>query len=274
MDHWAFGPHHLWSEPDTGNIIRMWQPFNGLQVYPGGVPEGSVDQSLFDDLPPPLCKAGGAIMRIGCDDEGYPETEEDTATTTVSPRNPVQGKDIKRAEEKVPRGHYKGVDFTEMSDILNGWLNSSTTTKPCLDWDVKELQQLQALLYLARGSQFDDIYRRTEDNRRLRPHVLSDLTTNWAGLNQLAESHTDPRLAVVRRDGHCHEAVMWFVHHLSADMKELLSAAKVPIPLLSPARHGLCYSGGLDQEAERICDAYREQVTCASCHSNELPPSH
>ena len=233
-----------------------------------------MDSSLFGDLPPPLCKAGGAIMRIGCDDEGYPVAEEDT-TTTVSPRHPGQGKDIKRAEEKVPRGHYKGVDFTEMSDILNGWLNSSTTTKPCLDWDVKELQQLQGLLYLARESQFDDIYKRTEDNRRLRPHVLADLTTNWAGLNKLAETHSDPRLKVVRRDGHCHEAVMWFVHHLSADMKELLSAAKVPIPLLSPARHGLCYSDSQeDQETERICSAYREQVTCASCHSNELPPSH
>merc|ERR1719195_2009110 len=96
LDHWAFGPHHLWSEPETGNIIRMWQPFNGLQVYPTGVPEGSVDASLFTDLPPALCKKGGATMRIGCDDLGYPEAGEDT-TTTVSPRNPVQGKDIRRA---------------------------------------------------------------------------------------------------------------------------------------------------------------------------------
>ena len=207
MDHWAFGPHHLWSEPDTGNIIRMWQPFNGLNVYPSGVPQSSVDHSLFADLPPPLCRAGGALMRIGCDDEGYP-TGEDT-TTTPSPRDPVQGKDIRRAEEKVPRGHYKGVDFTEMSDILNGWLNSSTHTKPCLDWDVEELQQLQALLYLARESQFDDIYTRTTDNRRLRGDVLSDLNNNWSGLNKVASSHSDPRLSVVRRDGHCHEAVMW-----------------------------------------------------------------
>ena len=36
MDHWAFGPHHLWSEPANGAMIRMWQPFNGLQVYPSG----------------------------------------------------------------------------------------------------------------------------------------------------------------------------------------------------------------------------------------------
>lgn len=37
LDHWAFGPHHLWTYPDTGNIVRMWQPFNGLQIYPAGV---------------------------------------------------------------------------------------------------------------------------------------------------------------------------------------------------------------------------------------------
>ena len=42
------------------------------------------------------------------------------------------------------------MDFGEMSDVLNGWLNSTTLTKACLDWDVKELQQLQALFYLAR----------------------------------------------------------------------------------------------------------------------------
>ena len=32
LDHWAFGPHHAWSRPDDGALIRMWQPFNGLQV--------------------------------------------------------------------------------------------------------------------------------------------------------------------------------------------------------------------------------------------------
>ena len=85
----------------------------------------------------------------------------------------MSGTDVRRAEEKVPRGHYKvdsdstgqvvfcnlsvtwcqGLDFSEMSEVLNGWLNSSALTKPCLDWDTRELQQLQALLYLARESQ-------------------------------------------------------------------------------------------------------------------------
>ena len=153
---------------------------------------------MFDDIPPALCKAGpdGALFRIGCDDDGYP-TGDITNTTipppTPPPKDAVRGKDIRRAEEKVPRGHYKGVDFGEMSDILNGWLNTSTLTKPCMDWDVEELQQLQALLYLAKESQFDDIYTRTQDNRRLRNDVLDDLATNWAGLNSIAKKHSDYR---------------------------------------------------------------------------------
>ena len=36
VDHWVYGPHHLWTYPENGQIIRMWQPFNGLQVYPDG----------------------------------------------------------------------------------------------------------------------------------------------------------------------------------------------------------------------------------------------
>ena len=65
-----------------------------------------------------------------------------------------------------------------------------------------------------------------------------------------------------------------YVHHLTEDTKQLLRSAKIPLPLLSPARHGVCSSSDLDPAGHRICGAYREQVTCASCHSNELPPDH
>ena len=111
------------------------------------------------------------------------------------------------------------MDFGEMSDVLNGWLNSSTLTKAGPDWEVEELQQLQALLYLARESQFDGIYRRTTDNRRLRydakvpstfgRRLAQGLRENWSRLNLAAAAHPDPRVRGVRRDGHCHEAVMW-----------------------------------------------------------------
>merc|ERR1719323_1300780 len=33
LDHWNLLPHHMWTDPRTGKIVRAWQPFNGLQVY-------------------------------------------------------------------------------------------------------------------------------------------------------------------------------------------------------------------------------------------------
>merc|ERR1711884_328930 len=141
----------------------------------------------------------------------------------------------------------------------------------CLQfWKVEEIQQLQALFYLARESEFDSIYQDTLDNRRLRHDTLKDLQNNWKKLNKLAENHPDKRMQYVRRDGHCHEAVMWYVHHISQDMKEILKGASIPMPMLSPARHGVC-TENLDEHGQQICKAYEEQVTCASCHSNELP---
>lgn len=37
LDHWIYGPHHVWTRPESGDIVRMYQPFNGLQIYPTGV---------------------------------------------------------------------------------------------------------------------------------------------------------------------------------------------------------------------------------------------
>ena len=74
-----YGPHHIWTVPDSGKILRMWQPFNGLQVrkkivqkpqnivflfiffqvFPFGTGETQVDASNFTDAPPALCKKKG-----------------------------------------------------------------------------------------------------------------------------------------------------------------------------------------------------------------------
>ena len=66
-----------------------------------------------------------------------------------------------------------------------------------------------------------------------------------------------------------------FVHHLTEEMKELLSEAKVRLPLLSHHRHDDCaaddQNGGGGEPAsakDKICRAYREQVTCADCHTD------
>ena len=43
-------------------------------------------------------------------------------------------------------------------------------------------------------------------------------------------------------------------------MKEVLKNANIPIPMLSPAHHGICNSSPEHPEQQRICAAYKEQV--------------
>ena len=33
VDHWIKGPHHVWTDVATGKVIRLYQPFNGLEVF-------------------------------------------------------------------------------------------------------------------------------------------------------------------------------------------------------------------------------------------------
>lgn len=288
LEHWAFGPHHVWSTTETGEIRRMYQPFNGLQVFPAGTTNTTIDPALFAEVPPPLCvKKGGAVFRITCDDNGYPSQPNATAgaASPLPDKAAATAADTARAREKVPRAAYRGASFASMSAQLNGWLERGAHTKgrtrPCAEWTAAELQELQGLLYLARDTSLDEIYKEAADNRALRTS-LGDLDTSWAELNALVAghpTHSGP-LHTVLRDGHCHEALMWYVHHLSEDMKQVLrQQTDLTIPLLSHAPHGAaCVDGaqalGGDAVAAKVCAAYQEQVTCASCHSDVSPPGH
>ena len=51
------------------------------------------------------------------------------------------------------------------------------------------------------------------------------------------------------------------MHHLTEDVKELLSEARVRLPLLSHHRHDCGEDSGLPKGSarEKICSAYREQ---------------
>lgn len=70
LNHFMKGPHHLWSDTVTGIIVRMYQPWNGLQVYDPATRVPEVAKTIT--FPPEACKAGGATFRTGCDDDGYP----------------------------------------------------------------------------------------------------------------------------------------------------------------------------------------------------------
>ena len=77
----------------------------------------------------------------------------------------------------------------------------------------------------------------------------------------------------MQRDGHCHQAVMWYVHHLSEDVKRLLGDSGVEIPLLSYNNHlpGCAKDSSADAVRKQVCEHYQETVTCFSCHSNVRP---
>lgn len=71
LDHFILWSHHVWTDPISRKIVRAWKPFNGLQVYdPDAFTEDIEDPSVFD-APPAMCKKGGAVIRIDCDDEGH-----------------------------------------------------------------------------------------------------------------------------------------------------------------------------------------------------------
>lgn len=291
LDHWAFGPHHAWTDPSTGLIVRMWQPFNGLQIFePGQWNTGSafddaVDRkgnNYFEQLsvdgtkaPDKCTKKGASLLtfRIKCDDNGFPAAYDppDQLPTHLDHMTQPAGtgsaaaSDLRRARTKVPRDAFKGDDFESMSDTLNKYLVShAPKSRNCDEWTTEQLQQLQIALLMTRDSELNDLYHETDDNRKITKDIQS-LVQEWEELNKLAA--TDPDLARAHRDGHCHEAVMWYTHHLSEDTKNLLKD-EISLPLLTSMSHELKETA---LHGERVHRAYQEKVTCQSCHSNVLP---
>jgi len=299
LDHWGFGPHHAWTDPSTGLIVRMWQPFNGLQIFePGSWQTGTAFEDatktthhtfkkdevdhLFEQLAvdgtkaPDLCTKKGATLntfRIKCNDRGFPAAYDPPDApashlemmTQPAGTNTAAASDLKRARSKVPRDEYKGDDFGSMSETLNKYLTKhAPKSKSCDQWTMEELQQLQISLLMLRDTQLNDVYHDTDDNRKINKDI-QQLVQEWEELNKLAA--TDPDLARAHRDGHCHEAVMWYVHHLSEDMKDLLKD-EVSLPLMTSMKHDLKESA---LHGERVHRAYQEKVSCASCHSAVYP---
>jgi len=264
LDHWAFGPHHAWTDPKTGLIVRMWQPFNGLQIFtPGNWQQEITEEGqkylaeLAQDgkTAPKAALPKGSTFRIKCGDDGFNQPSAQTPKADAF--------DLKRARTKVPRAAYKGNTFDAMSSNLNKWLlKQAPKSRACEDFTVEELQRLQVMLFMLRDPELDGVYQQANDARRIRKDVMN-MSKEWDQLNNLA-SH-DPELARMHRDGHCHEAVMWYVHHLPADVRASLKDTAI-LPLLPHVRHN-----SSKPHAETLRRAYEEKVSCASCHSFVYP---
>merc|ERR1711871_1267724 len=144
---------------------------------------------------------------------------------------------------------------------LNTWLQRTPASfKACSSFSATELQKLQAMLYLLRDPRLDDIYRANNDNRQI-VAAQADLKATWKELNALVEAHPDAKaMHEIHRDGHCHEAIMWYVHHLSEDVRKLLIQEGVMFPLLPDVRHMCSGEATMRDEAHaRICAAYEDK---------------
>jgi len=270
MEHWTYGPHHAWTAVGDNKIVRMWQPYNGFEVfYPGSWKSGVADPAVFENMvPPPLCKKGGAKMRIGCTDDGFP-TGPPHENTEAAAGVPATVEDLKRARAKVPRSSHKGKDFASMSEKLNRHLRVFQGAKECHLWTADELVQFQAGVMSLKTSEMDKVYQSTSDRRALRGDI-DEHRARWLRHAATAKKHGG-KWAEMHRDGHCHEAVMWLVHHVAEPVRQAI-AEVMPVPMLPYGKH-VCPSSDPDSEQLSLCDEYVHQVSCQDCHADATAPA-
>merc|ERR1740138_1302324 len=108
------------------------------------------------------------------------------------------------------------------------------------------------MMLLMKAPELDDVYGKTVDRRKLRGDELEH-GERWERLTKVA-SELGSTFEAMHRDGHCHEAVMWFTHHLAEPTREKL-AATMAIPLLPYSKHA-CTSGPFDTKEKALCDEY------------------
>jgi len=179
----------------------------------------------------------------------------------------IDTRDLHRAQTMIPRAPYKGETPIKMSETLNGHMvRTFPNTKPCEQWTVEELQEYQSDLYHYREPHFDTIYQNVSDNRRLIHDTLEGYQTQWSATNQLVKGHN--HLKDMQRDGHCHEAVMWLVHHVSAAEQQTVFATHgAPAPLLPLTDHADTCSEEASSSELEVCKVAQGQRSCADCHS-------
>ena len=191
--------------------------------------------------------------------------------------------DLARAHERNPRPGWKGSDFQEMSRVLTAKLSESGhRVKACDEWTVSELKALQRVLFSEADSALLHVYEEAGmERRRRRFSSLPELEAHWERLDSgglhpsqnvvppnSAAANTSDALATTRRDGLCHETVMWFVHHLTVEAQRRLTALGHYIPSLPLHDHSTATADRGD--AGGIQAEYVQQVSCQQCHTGTI----
>lgn len=182
--------------------------------------------------------------------------------------------DLKRAKQKVPRASWKGDSFASMSALLTTRLSEGgRRIRPCGEWRIPELQGLQRRVFNVSEKMLLSIYAGARDNRRQRFATLEELEAHWATIDAAASS--TPALSALRRDGLCHEAVMWAVHHVSSSAMLALHADGLVLPSLPVVRHEAPVAGMPSHSPAALAHhivykEYEQQVSCQQCHTGTI----
>ena len=184
--------------------------------------------------------------------------------------------DVARAYMPVPMpsSHVVGVSPGLIFAAMNRHLTQQPHhTQPCEQYTHGELNELARLLWGYRNPDLAAIYDSKNDNRQFHFDSADGLLYKeklWAQETLLAatkpEAHgegTEHHKMV--RDGKCAELVMWWIHHLSAEDRAVLSAEDgFKVPLLPANGEALAAAKGREDKHSK---EYVYQVSCSDCHS-------
>jgi len=182
----------------------------------------------------------------------------------------VSSADMERAKTRRPRPAYQGSSFGSMNAVLNGYFKrmpSVIATKDCFEFSTDELRDLIGThLHGAAASSLLEVYHAASDNRRRQTAELEELRGRWAQIDghaQDASPSMHSSLTEMHRDGLCHQAVMWYVHHLGANARAAVGR-KAVLPLLPLEQHAPPSVGGA--HAMAVYTEYSNATSCQACH--------
>jgi len=169
--------------------------------------------------------------------------------------------DLQRAHTRIPRAAYRGSgSLASANEQLNKHLalRKGLQLKACEDFTTESLRALLRNLLPRSSAELRGIYAES-DGRRSVYATVEEMEAHWAQVGG-----EDSRV----RDAHCHEAVMWFVHHLSSKAQKAATGLLV-LPMLPVKQHTV--PAGARPAADVAGKFYDEKVTCQKCHVGGIP---
>lgn len=179
----------------------------------------------------------------------------------VSGSTALDPDDLKRARTWTPRSGFRGRGTLVSANAqLNKHLVARTGLRlqACEEFTTPDLR---AVLHTLRPLASDELKRiyAEKDGRSPKYASASEMEAHW----QESAPIDDIRV----RDAHCHEAVMWFTHHLTTEVQEGIKG-RITLPMLPAAEHTL--KDASRDSADKAGIFYDSKVTCQKCHNGGI----